>query len=137
MHELYEIKDMLMNELKQYGNKGELTSGTLDVVDKLTHSIKNIDKIIEVCEEDEEYSSRGYMRGGSYGRGRMSYDDGMSYARGRNARRDSMGRYSRTGSYSMNSGEMVESLREMMQDAPNDQIKMEMQKLVQKMEQQM
>lgn len=147
MHELYEIKEMLMNELKQYSNnKGELTSGTLEVVDKLTHSIKNICKIIEAYEE-EEYSSRGY-EGGSYARGRSyarggrgngsyAYDD-MSYARGRgrNARRDSMGRYSREG-YSMDSGEMVENLRELMQDAPNDQIRMEMQKLVQKMEQQM
>ena len=160
MHELYEIKEMLMNELKQYGNKGELTSGTLEIVDKLTHSIKNICKIIEAYEE-EEYSSRGSYDGGSYeggsyrdgsyayarGRGgRNSYEnENMSYARGRgrNARRDSMGRYasegrySRNGGYSMDSGEMVSNLREMIQEAPNDQIKMEMQKLVQKMEQQM
>ena len=153
MHELYEIKEMLMNELKQYSNKGELTSGTLEVVDKLTHSIKNICKIIEAYEAEEEYSSRGSYndgsyRGNGYARGgrRYSYEnDNMSYARGRgrNARRDSMGRYasegrySRDGGYSMDSGEMVESLREMMQEAPNDQIKIEMQKLVQKMEQQM
>lgn len=143
MHELYEIKEMLMDELKQYSKGGELTSGTLEVVDKLTHAIKNICKIIEAYEEEEEYSSRGgsYARGRSYARGgRNSYEnDGMSYARGRgrNARRDSMGRYSRNDGYSMDSGEMIDNIRELMQDAPNDQIKMEMQKLVQKMEQQM
>ena len=118
MHELYKLKDMLCKELEGYGTK-ELTAGTLDVVDKLTHTIKNLDKIIEVYEEDGEYSSR-------------AYDDGMSrrgrsYARGRmNARRDSMGRYSRTG--------LSDELRELMQDAPNDHIRSEMSRLADKIE---
>ena len=51
MHELYDIKEMLMEELKEYGRKGELTSGTLEVVDKLSHAIKNLCKIIEAYEE--------------------------------------------------------------------------------------
>ena len=96
MHELYELKDMLCKELKEYGEKGELTAGSLDVVDKLAHTIKNIDKIIEAYEEDEGYSSRSYPdgMGDSYARGRYSRE-GRSYARGRtNARRDRMGRYS-------------------------------------------
>lgn len=90
MHELYELKEKLCDELKEYGGK-DLSAGTLDVVDKLAHAVKNIDKIIEVY-EDDGYSSRSYPdgMGGSY-LGRM----GRSYARGRmNARRDSMGRYS-------------------------------------------
>ncbi len=129
MHELYEIKDMLMDELKQYANKGELTSSTLEVVDKLSHSIKNICKIIDAYEEDEGYSGNYPIYGGSY---RMNH----SYARGRrgNVRRDSMGRYSRDDRYSRDGG-MIEELKELMHDAPNDQIKMEMQKLVTKMEQ--
>ena len=94
MHELYELKEKLCDELKEYGNK-DLSAGTLDVVDKLAHAVKNIDKIIEVY-EDDGYSSRSYPdgMGGSY---RYSRDGrmGRSYARGRmNARRDSMGRYS-------------------------------------------
>ena len=92
MHELYELKEKLCDELKEYGGK-DLSAGTLDVVDKLAHAVKNIDKIIEVYEDEGEgYSSRTYPdgMGGSY-RGRM----GRSYARGRmNARRDNMGRYS-------------------------------------------
>lgn len=104
MHELYELKDMLCKELKEYGQKGELTPGTLEVVDKLTHTIKNLDKIIEVYEEEDDYSGRSDGMGGSYargGRGGRGYsrEGGSyrnSYARGRmNARRDSMGRYSR------------------------------------------
>lgn len=98
MHELYELKEKLCDELKEYGSK-DLSAGTLDVVDKLAHAVKNIDKIIEVYEDEGDgYSSRSYPdgMGGSYARdGRGGYR-GSSYARGRmNARRDSMGRYSR------------------------------------------
>ena len=101
MHELYDLKEMLCKELEEYGRKGEMTAGSLEVIDKLTHALKNLDKVIESKEMDkEEYS--GAMRGGSSSY-RGVYDDspeyerGTSYARARggNARRDSMGRYSR------------------------------------------
>ena len=136
MHELYELKDMLCKELKEYGTKGELTAGSLDVVDKLTHAMKNLDKVIEAYEEEDgEYSSRSYPdgMGGSYrGYSREGNRGGSyrgSYARGRmNARRDSMGRYSRDDG-------MGEELRELMQDAPNEAIKRDIQRLVDKMEQ--
>ena len=150
MHELMKLKEMLMKELEEYGSKGELTSGSLEVVDKLSHAIKNICKIIEAY-EDEEYSERGggsyrysgrYARegggngGGGSNRGgnssRYSGYDGGSYARGRgqNALRDSMGRYSRGSA-----DEMIEQLEQLMQDAPNEQIKQSMERLVQQMEQ--
>lgn len=121
MNELYELKEMLCKELKEYGKKGEMTAGSLDVVDKLSHAIKNIDKIIESYEE-EEYS--GYD-GGSY-RG--------SYARGRgaNARRDSMGRYSSEG-YSRANEEAIEQLRDLMKEVPED-MKHEIKRLVTKLE---
>lgn len=138
MHELYELKEMLCKELKEYGEKGEMSTGTLDVVDKLAHTIKNLDKIIEGYEEEEGYSSRSYPdgMGGSYRTYPRMYMRGGSYARGRNARRDSMGRYSREGGYSRDGG-MVDELRELMEDAPNETIKREMQRLVDKIEQQM
>lgn len=115
MHEIYELKEMLMKELEEYGSKGELTGGSLEVIDKLAHAIKNLCKIIEAAEEEEEYSMAGgsYERGGqgggnSYARGgsgggrggqgggssRNSYARGGGRGRGRNAQRDSMGRYS-------------------------------------------
>lgn len=151
MQDLYELKEMLCDELKEYGKKGELTTGNLEVVDKLAHTIKNLDKIIEAYEE-EEYSGAyegGSYEGGSYARGGGnrgggggsyrggSYArDGGSYARGRGrgARRDSMGRYSREGGYSRG-GDMVMELRELMQDAPDDRTRMEFQKFIQKIEQ--
>ena len=130
MHELYELKDMLCKELKEYGEKGELTAGSLDTIDKLAHAMKNLDRVIEVYEDDGEYSGRSYPdgMGGSYARGRYSRE-GRSYARGRmNARRDSMGRYSRDDG-------MIEELRDLMKDAPNEAIKRDIQRLVDKMEQ--
>ncbi len=109
MHEIYELKEMLMKELEEYGRKGELENvGSLEIIDKLAHAIKNICKIIEAAEEEEEYSMAGgsyeggnmgggnsYARGGSGG-GQGGGQSRNSYARGRgrNARRDSMGRYS-------------------------------------------
>lgn len=141
------LKDRLINgltyaELEDYGKKGEMSAGTLEIVDKLAHAIKNLDKIIE--NYDEEYSGAyeggSYEQGGSYRRGTSSdggsYRGGSyrSYARGRrNARRDSMGRYSGEG-YSRH-GDMVDELRDLMEDAPDEKTRMEVQKLVKKLEQ--
>lgn len=169
MDAVYELKEMLCEELEEYGKKDKLDVGGLEIVDKLAHTIKNLDKIIETY-EDEEYSGEGSYEGsyegGSYqGGGNMggsyegSYERGGSrrgsYAReggrggrgggsrrgsyamargdgrgrGRNARRDSMGRYSR------DSQMMVQELRELMEDAPDERTKMEFQKFIQKIEQ--
>ena len=52
MSELHQLKSMLMDELKEYGMKKELSAGSLDTIDKLSHSIKCIDKIME-CHAEE------------------------------------------------------------------------------------
>lgn len=120
MHELYELKEKLCNELKEYGTK-DLSAGTLDVVDKLAHTVKNIDKIIEEYEE------------GGYSGMDHSYGDGMNSHRGRSyaRRRDSMGRYSRN--YSRDEA-MVSELRDLMQDAPDDRTRQEFQRFISKIE---
>ena len=144
MHELYELKEKLCKELKKYNEK-ELTKDSLEIVDKLSHAAKNIDKLIEKYEEENEggsyasYNSYGNSYNSSYrgdgNRGsRGSYNDG-SYARGRgrNARRDNMGRYANDSGYSRH-GNMVEELREMMMDAPNEEIRREYEKIINRME---
>ena len=138
MHELYKLKEMLCKELEEYGSKGELSGGTLEVVDKLAHAVKNLDKIIEAKEMEDE-SFEGGMSNARDGRGRypregMSYR-GNSYARGRgrNARRDSMGRYSSRGGYSMANDEYVEQLEEMMQEVPEN-AQRHIQKAIQEMQ---
>ena len=146
MDALYELKDMLCEELEEYGKKDKLDVGTLEIVDKLAHTIKNLDKIIETYEEDGyseayydgSYEGTGNMGGGSYARrySRERGGRGGSYAmargdgrgRGSNARRDSMGRYSRDNKM------MVHELRELMEDAPDERTKMEFKKFIEKVE---
>lgn len=130
MHELHELKEKLCDELEEYNSK-EMTAGSLEVIDKLAHTIKNLGKIIEMYDESGEYSSRGGM----------SYDDGMrygrSYARGdRRAGSNRYGSYARGYSregYSRDEG-MIAELRELMMEAPDERTKKEFQRFISKME---
>lgn len=120
MHEMYKLKEMLCDELEKITKKGELSAGSLDAVDKLTHSIKSIDTIIAMDEYSED---DGMMYDGSYARGNRGGNRGNSYARGR--RRDSMGRYSRNNSYRGSYDNNGYSREEEM-----DNLKMELQELL-------
>jgi hypothetical protein len=98
MEYIEKIKKMLCNELDEYAMKQKISGADLDMIWKLTDTVKNLDKIEMLEEESGGYSeARGGMRGRSY-MGSSSYDDDMMYSerqgRGRNARRDRMGRYS-------------------------------------------
>lgn len=123
MHELYELREKLCHELKKYSGE-EVTANNLNVVDTLSHSIKNLDKIIEKYEAEER---------GSYGYNNRA-NRGNSYARGRgsNAKRDSMGRYASEG-YSR-SNDIVSELRELMMDAPDEETKQEYHEVISKLE---
>ena len=92
MEYMHKIKKMLCKELEEYGEKNRITPQDVEMIWRLSDTIKNLDKIEMLEGEDEGYSE---MRGRG---GRYSYDDDMMYSeargRGRNARRDSMGRYS-------------------------------------------
>lgn len=88
MEYMYELKDKLCKELDEIARKPEMGAGDLEIIHKLTDTIKNLDKIEML--EDGGYSQAGDWEAdmrGTYGRG-------SSY-RGR--KRDSMGRYSREG----------------------------------------
>lgn len=129
MHAIYDLKEMLCKQLEEYGKKGEMTAAVLERVDMLAHAVKNLDRIIETYEESE-YSNndgRSYRNGTSYDGGRS-----MALGRGSNARRDGMGRYASDG-YSR-TGDMVDQLRYMMEDAPDERTRQEMQRLVSKLE---
>ena len=86
-------------------------------------------------EYGDGYSYRG-DGGTSYARNGNRSNRGYSYARGRrgNVRRDSMGRYSRDGGYSYAREDMVEDLRELMMDAPDEQTRQEFQRFISKVE---
>lgn len=99
MKHLEKLKETLCEELDKFAKSGDVTVNSLEKIHKLTDTIKNIDKIM-MLEEEEGYSEASGGRGGSYMHG-SSYDDDMMYSerrgRGRNAKRDSMGRYSSEG----------------------------------------
>lgn len=132
MNELYDLKMMLCEELEQYGAKGDLSTGDLEVVDKLTHTIKNLIKIIEAC-EDEEYS--GNMSNRSYGNSNRSYRSSRSNRsyQGHSNRRDSMGRYA--GDYARAAEDMASQLHSMAADAPDEKMRREIERLAEKCKQ--
>lgn len=88
MEYMHKLKEKLCDELEEIAKKGELGAGDLEIVHKLTDTIKNIDKI-EIMKEDGGYSQAGDWEM----EGRGSYNRGSSYRR----KRDSMGQYSRDG----------------------------------------
>jgi hypothetical protein len=119
MKTYHDLKDMLCEELDEITRKGELTAGSLDTVDKLTHSIKSLETIIAMNEaQDGESGYYPYM--------------GRSYQR-----RDMRGRYSRENrGYSRDDARdsMIHELRELMQDAPDDHTKKRFQSFIRELE---
>lgn len=154
MEHLDGILKLAENELSAIEQNGKFRSrDEVDTVYKLIDVAKDIYCIwnYEDGMEDDEYSGR-YDESRAY----RSYNDG-SYARGRGrgAKRDSMGRYSREGSYRGGSNrgsyrggsyrdgysredekhQYVEHLRDMMEDAPDEQTRQSLQRMISQMEQ--
>ena len=122
-----ELRDTLCRELDEIAGKEKLTAGDLETVDKLTHTLKNLDKIMM---GEDGYSGAGdWYAMGNYGRDgyRNDYRDGTSY-RGR--KRDSMGRYSRTDAKE----DISDKLRCMMDDAPDSRTREALEKALRCME---
>jgi len=128
MHKLIEYICDELEELERKADKdGKLSMAEVQYMDTLAHAKKNLLKSDEMM-EDGEYSGadRSYARGG------MGGDRSYARGRGRNARRDSMGRYSREGGYSM-TDDFRMNLEELMQDAPNEQVRQKLQRIMSEM----
>ncbi len=119
MKALYDLKDKLQIELDEIARKPEMGAGDLELVHKLTDTIKNIDKICAL-EEEGGYSQAvdmdGYDRGNSYAnrgkhyvRGHYSRDGYGDYSQ----RRGRDGRYSRDGARD----HMISQLEDLMESA--------------------
>lgn len=132
MRTLYNIKDLIDDELREISKKGELTETDLDNVYKMVDICKDITTIEAMKESrysresSREYSSENYPMSmdGSYRSYRGSYEG--SYARrGRDG--DGDGRYSergsyRDGGYSGHTSEQTrEKLEKMMHNAGTEQ----------------
>lgn len=125
MHKLYELKDKLIDELEAYADNGKYSKEDVEAIKYMASAVDHLCNIIE--EADEKYS------------GDMMMDGVRSYARGGNRRsyarrRDAMGRYSRDG-YSMAKDDLAEELRDLMQDAPDQQTKHEIKRIVDRLSQ--
>ena len=144
MHKLIEYICDELEELEGKVGSGEkLSVAEVEYMSLLAESKKDLLKGEELM--DGGYSGRGYSRRGYSRRegresrdGRMYYDgrayDGRSYERGRggSSRRGSMGRYS--NEYSMDTDSMVTELSEMMNEAPDERTRKEIQRLIEKIE---
>lgn len=120
MHELYELKEMLCKELEEYGRKGEISAGSLDTVDKLAHTVKNLGKIISMYDGDDRGGSYGYYyadggrRGGTTRRGANQYGSyGMGYSRNES---------------------VTTQLRELMDSMPDEHLRSKMRDIISRME---
>lgn len=130
---MYELRNMLCEELDELARKGDLGAGDLEIAHKLTATIKNIDKI-EMMEDDgysrdgdysRRYSRDGdYSREGDYSRGgdwqadmRGTYGRGSSYAR--RGTHYVRGHYSRTDSME----HLREQINDMMRETDDDRVK--------------
>lgn len=130
-------KLMLCEELEKIVEKGKLSMGDLEILHKLTDTLKNMLKIEMLEGEDEGYSERRDSMG-RYARedgmqGREMYDErggsyrsrrGTHYVRGHYSREDGMGGGMREtrGRYSREDGKdrVMHELGEMMEDADEE-----------------
>lgn len=113
---MYELRNMLCEELDELARKGDLGAGDLEIAHKLTDTIKNIDKIEML--EDDGYSQRRYSRDGDWETDmRGTYGKGNSYAR--RGAHYVRGHYSRDGARD----DMKRQLQEMLDNADDESIR--------------
>lgn len=112
MDELYELKDKLMKELKDYAGNGRFSKEDVESIKYITSAIDHICNIAEDDGYSEYYPGRVYR--GSYAR-----------------KRDSMGRYSGERGYSRDG--LADKLRDLMNEAPDEHTRMEIKRLIDKM----
>ena len=141
---MHKLMEYICDELEELERKAEkenkLSMAEIEYADKLAHIKKSLLSADEMW-EDSEYSMAmdgSYAQGGRGGRSNAMSRRSYASGRGRNARRDSMGRYSREGGsydggYSMAEDDFRADLQELMQDAPNEQIRQKLQRLMSEM----
>ena len=114
-----------MNKKIENAN-GKMSAGDLEAIQKLMHSVKSAKTSLAMIESEGDssndggngYSSRrNSRRSGNYGMPYYGYEPSYGYRYGRG--------YSRNGDF-------VNDLQEVMMDAPNDNVRREIQKLIEK-----
>ena len=143
LKEIRELKETVGNEIAEANKEikkagGDLNTGDIEMIDKLTHALKSLVTTCAMLEADEDYSERyepmGPYYGGGYSRReRRDTRPGYSGNYGGYARNDSrFGRENRNGSYSRGM-DWNEQLRQMMDEAPDEATRMDIKKLMDRM----
>ena len=138
LKELRELKDTIGHEIAEANQEikksgGDLNTGDIEMIDKLTHSAKSLITACAMLEADDGYSG-DYMPMGPYygGTRRYSYNRNSGNYGGY-ARNDSrFGRENRNMGYSRGM-DWNESLRMMMDEAPDEATRMDIKKLMDRM----
>lgn len=126
MNAIYELKEMLCDELEQMMQKG--SNINIDLVDKLTHSLKSVETIIAMHEGG--YSTR--ITPMNYD----GYNNYNSYNRGNSYRSNGFRMNKRSFDYSRDDGknEMIDRLHQMMNETNSDKEKNAIMQCIEKME---
>lgn len=122
------IGEQIADKTRKIKNGG-MSTGDLETIDKLTHTMASVKKILAFM-EDDGYS--GYDDGSYRGSYRGTYSRTGGHGSYRGQRRDDMGRYIGDRGYSRNN--LADKMRELMMDAPDDRTRQEMQRMVEKLE---
>ena len=138
------IYDKLCELLDEMEKRKTLSMNDIQVIDWATHAKKSILCIWKMEDEMSGQSQAdGSYNDGSYGGSYNSYNSyemgnsnrGMSRQQGQSMRRDSMGRFARnSGSYARDDG-FWQELEALMQNAPNDDVKHNIQRMMQEQKQ--
>lgn len=157
MHEyiedIYELKCNALQELANYGRKGEFSRSELPTIKDLAETAKDLCKIIMICEEETGYSFGGRMnmrgnysfesgRGGgsgaSYRGGSSRGGSGASYRGGGSGASyrggSSRGGSGRSGMYSRDNDMLIESLNELKEQSDNEYMRGEFDEFISRLE---
>ncbi len=138
LKDLEELKEYVAGEIRKANqrirqNNGGITTGDLDIINKLAHSMKSLATVCAMLEAEEGYSERGYSERG-YSSRRGERRDGYSSRDGYSGNRNGMSsRERREGGYSR--ADIREHLNEMMMDAPDENTRMEIRRIMDRMDQ--
>ena len=131
--ELYDLKESIACEIgeanKRIKQNGDVISTEdLEIIDKLTHSLKSLATVCAMMEAEENGYSGNYGYGRSYGdySGQRGMYSGRDYREGRN------GRNSRNRGYSRGMDAM-DHLRQLLDEAPDEMTRVEIRNLMDKM----
>ena len=132
LKEVYDLKETVGHKIAQANKKikangGDIANDDVEIIDKLTHSLKSLVTTCAMLEAEDD-------DGGYSGRYMPTWNPGISYGYAGRERRDGGNSYENRDGYSR-TGDMLDQLREMMEDAPDDVTRMEIKKLMDKMDQ--